>query len=248
MVSAVERTMCQQLNTLSGETKMKLNDLVRMASKEEFQKNLARISHRLRFVGQHLGTRHDLGSGCKVFQAFGESTAAQLDILKELFDGPIEITAGVCRTIFEIYVTLLYCLSTATRLSDYASQAATDEISLYKSVKKLTNESTDEKHLQLIDGRINDIRDWISRNGLNLKPERASISSMAREVGLGAEYDTLYGIFSKYIHASAWLVLRPRSHTDLPSFRVPMQLHSQLYAGCILKKLEELQSTPNQAL
>jgi hypothetical protein len=64
--------------------------------------------------------------------------------------------------------------------------------------------------------------------------------AFAKEIGLKNEYESMYGIYSKYVHASAWFVLRKRDHIDLPMYRMPMQIHTQLYAGDTLKRLEEL--------
>ena len=79
-------------------------------------------------------------------------------------------------------------------------------------------------------------------------PWRVSLYQMAKEIGLKGEYDAMYGIYSKYVHASAWFVLRKRDHIDLPTYRMPMQLHTQLYAADTLKRLEELKEGTEQQL
>ena len=66
---------------------------------------------------------------------------------------------------------------------------------------------------------------------------------MAKAVGVEPDYDCLYGLYSKYVHASAWFILGGRDHIDLPIFRQVMWLHTQLYAGDSLTRLEELTTT-----
>jgi hypothetical protein len=98
-----------------------------------------------------------------------------------------------------------------------------------------------------LDGHIEQILGTLQKHGKSLKPDRPSLFQMAKEVGLGNEYQTLYDIYSKYVHASAWFVLRKREHIDLPMYRIPMQLHTQLYAAETLKRLEDIRDRTEQA-
>lgn len=221
----------------------RLKDYAKIGSASEVRANLEDLATNLRKAGQALLKRQDLGIGCRVYPEIGRSTAEQLQLLAKLFEEPIEITANVCRTVFEINVTLRYCLSLPVRLDAFANQAGTDEISIYKSIKDLADEDTDRRKLDLLDQHMNQIRDILRKHGRSLKPDRTSMFQMAKEVGLKDEYDSMYGIYSKYVHASAWFVLRKRDHIDLPVYRITMQLHTQLYAADTLNRLQELHDT-----
>jgi hypothetical protein len=91
-------------------------------------------------------------------------------------------------------------------------------------------------------GHIEHIRETVQRHGKPLKPDRPSLFQMVREVGLQDEYEALSGLYSKYVHASAWFVLRKRDHIDLPPFRIAVQLHTQIYAADILARIEGLRA------
>ncbi len=194
----------------------------------------------LHSAGVALLPRNDLGVGCRVYPGIARSTAEQLQLLAKHLEEPIEITANICRTVFEINVVFRYCLSSNDKLNEYADQSGTDEISIYKSIKGLADENTEPKNLELLEQHICQIRSVLEKHGRNLKPERPSLFQMAKEVDLKDEYQSMYGIYSKYVHASAWFVLRKREHIDLPMYRVPMQLHTQLYAADTLYRLQEL--------
>lgn len=225
---------------------MRLRDIAKLEGKGELQANLSRFEDRLRSVGEALYHRTDLGLGCRVYPAVADATAGQLNLLSRLFEEPIEITANICRTVFEINVVFRYCLSSLQRLDDYTTQAGTDEISIYKSVKELADEDADPKNLRILDEHIDQIRSTLKKHGKSLKPDRPSLFQMTKEVGLENEYQTLYGIYSKYVHASAWFVLRKREHIDLPMYRNTMQLHTQLYAADTLKRLEDRRDKTDQ--
>ncbi|NCO52512.1 MAG: hypothetical protein GW875_10475 [Deltaproteobacteria bacterium] len=219
---------------------MQLRDKTQFGENENFRVNLERQSERLRSVGKELYHRMDLDIGCRVFPAIAEATAGQLDLLGRFFEEPIEITANICRSIFEINIVFRYSLSSTQHLDDFAAQIGSDEISIYKSLKKLADDKTDPNNIKVIDAHIEQIRNTMRKHGKSLKPDRPSLSQMAKEVGVEKEYEIFYGIYSKYVHASAWFVLRKREHIDLPMYRTPMQLRAQLYAGDTCKRLEDL--------
>lgn len=218
----------------------RIGDHVRQGSWADLRKTLGDLETRLREIGDALFAREDLREGCRVYPAIAHSTADQIHLLATYAEERIEITAGVCRLVFEMNVLLRYCLSSPARLTAYADQAVTDEISMHKAIKRLTHSGTNPSTIQAIDQRIAELRDLMSRHGRNLSPERCSTAQMAKEAGLQDDYDALYGLYSKYVHASAWFVLRPRGHTDTAEYRMLMQINTQVYANDTLHRLSEL--------
>lgn len=231
-----------------GEEMKCLNDYAKIGTVSDVRKNLKELEKKLRSAGSALSQSHDLGVGCRVYPEIARSTAEQLELLAKHIEEPIEIIASICRTVFEINVVFRYCLSSSDRLNAYADQSGTDEISIYKAIKGLADKDTDPKNIEFLDQHINHIRSVLKKHGRNLKPKRVSLYQMTKEIGLKDEYDSMYGIYSKYVHASAWFVLRKRDHIDLPMYRMTMQLHTQLYADNSLKRLEELKDGTEQEL
>jgi hypothetical protein len=219
---------------------MRLKDIAAFGTNEEVQARLEEIQAELYRFRDALWNRRELEVGCRVYPGIARSTAEQLELLKKHLEDPIEISASVCRTVFEINVVFRYCLSSNERLNAYADQAATDEISIYKSIKQLAEEDTDPNNLKLLDDHMNQIRAVMMKHGRDLKPERATTYQMAKEIGLGDEYDAMYGIYSKYVHASAWFVTRPRDHIDLPPFRLALLVNSQVYSLDTVARLSAL--------
>jgi hypothetical protein len=218
----------------------RIGDHVRQGSWADLRKTLGDLERQLRSAGDALFHREDLQEGCRVYPAIARSTADQIQLLATHAEERIEITAGVCRLVFEMNVVLRYCLSSQARLMAYADQSVTDEISTHKAIKQLAHSGTNPITIHAIDQRIAELRDLMSRHDRNLSPERCSTAQMAKEVGLQEDYDALYGLYSKYVHASAWFVLRPRGHTDTAEYRMLMQIRTQVYANDTLHRLNEL--------
>lgn len=215
----------------------KLGDLVIHGSAEELRKALLALEGSLNEISNKLRARRDIGNANGVYAGVGRSTADQLALMRENVDGPIEITACVVRTVFEINLALRFCCLSLDNMNAFIAQSVTDEISIYKAIKRLAHEGTPSESLTVIDTHIESLRSKLHRHNLPLKPHRVTTSKMAEAVGLSSEYDTMYAIYSKYVHASAWLVLREKRTTDAPTFRLPMQANAQLYAVDTLERL-----------
>lgn len=218
----------------------RLRDFTQCGSVAELRSNLKEMETKLLSAGAALWDRIDLELGCRVYPGIARATAEQLQLLEKHLEEPIEITASVCRMVFEINVVLRYCLSSKSRLDAFADQSVADEISIYKGIKGLADEDTNPKNLEIIDQKLNQLRTFMEARGRNPKPERPPVSQMAKDVGLKKEYEAMYGIYSKYVHASAWFIVRKRDHFDQPMYRMSMHLHTQLYAADTLGRLQEL--------
>jgi len=218
----------------------RIGDHVRQGSWDDLRKTLGDLESQLRSAGDALFVREDLQEGCRVYPAIARATADQIRLLATHAEQPIEITAGICRLVFEMNVVLRYCLSSPENLVNYADQAVSDDISIHKAFKKLSHSGTNPATIEAIDQRIAELRDLMARHNRNLSPDRFSTAQMAKEVGLRDDYEALYGLFSKYVHASAWFVLRPRAHTDTPDYRMSMQVNTQVYANDTLHRLRTL--------
>lgn len=219
---------------------MQIRDLVVFGSNDELKNNLQTIANRLESVAKRLYLRKGMGDASRVYPRIARSTADQLELLSRLISEQIEITANVCRTVFEINVTFRFCLSLPERLADFTTQRGTDEISIWKAIKKMPTEGDQSAGLATLELRIEHLRATLERHGRLAKPARPSLREMAKAVDLESDYDCLYSLYSKYVHASAWFVLGERDHVDLPVIRQIMQIQAQLYATDTLGRLEEL--------
>ena len=218
---------------------MRLSDKVQNGSIEDVQNNLNKMADELEALCEKVYKKNLYSSTCRVLSMFALTTSEQLRMLSRLIYEPIEITANVCRSIFEMNIVLKFCLLNDKNLEDFATQRVTDEISIYKNVKKLGEADRSGKEIKILNDYIKELKSKLEKYSRPFKPDRYSIYQMAKEVGLQSEYDSLYGLYSKYVHASAWFVLGQRDHIDLESFRQIMVVHSQYYASMIWADIEE---------
>jgi hypothetical protein len=218
----------------------RLRDITKTGSAEDLKEALSNLEISLDTTAGKLFARKDIGNANGLYAGIGTTTARHLSILRENLEGPIEIAACVVRTVFEINITLRYCCLSAENMEAFIAQAFSDEISLWKSFKKLASGDPPQASVATLNSRIEVIREWLRRQNLPTSPDRRAVSEMANAVGLKKEYETMYNIYSKYVHASGWLVLRRKEVIDNDNFRSVMQLHTQLYAHDTLARLKEV--------
>jgi hypothetical protein len=89
----------------------RIGDHFRRGSWDDLRRILGDLERQLRSVGDALFVREDLQEGCRVYPAIARATADQIRLLATHAEQPIEITAGVCRLVFEMNVVLRSCLS-----------------------------------------------------------------------------------------------------------------------------------------
>ncbi len=228
---------------------MRLSDKVKVGSEEDLKTNLHYLADRLEKTASSLFKKNNIGLVCRVLPRFARATADQLKMLTQRFDDQIEISANICRSVFEINITLRFCLSDFQHLENFATQRVTDEISIYKNLKRLKTVGDNTQQITEINKHIDHLRSILAKHDRSSKTDRLSLMQMAKNVGLQNDYEALYGLYSKYVHASAWFVLGERDHIDLPVFRQIMWIHTQMYSADSLERLENylLQETTEQS-
>lgn len=175
-----------------------------------------------------------LGIGAVVLSSMLRCAATQLQILEVGWSLPLEISAGACRTAFELYVRAKLVEKNPTALRDFYVERVFDEKSLGAAFLRLTGESTQAADLRPIHERISELDQYIARNGL-VKPPTASLSQfkLAEEAGLSEEYKSLYNFYSKYTHASSWLVNTKPNDRNGHGYRSILQTMTQVYVGAV---------------
>jgi len=100
----------------------RLKDYSKIGTVSDVKNNLKKLEKKLPSAGGTLSQSYDLGLGCRVYTEIARSTAEQIQLLTKHIEEPIEITANICRTVFEINIIFRYCFSSTNRPNRYADQ------------------------------------------------------------------------------------------------------------------------------
>lgn len=210
-----------------------IRDHIRHVDESAVQEALqARRAQLERSAEQLLEQRELLGIGAVVLSNILRCAAGQLYILEVGWSLPLEISAGACRTAFELYVRTKLAEANPAALRDFYVERAYDEKSLAAAFLRLTGEHTPASDREPIEARIAEVDGYIARNGLS-KPATASASQfkLAKDAGLADEYKSLYNFYSKYTHASSWLVNTKPEDRNGEGYRAILRTMAQVYVG-----------------
>jgi hypothetical protein len=166
-----------------------------------------------------------------------EYASKQIVRLAELHSAGIELHAWTARNVFEAYLICELIVRSPVKAKQFISQKATDELQIYEGLLGLADDPDDPSRQPIIE-RSEHIRRTLAKHAM---PEGRpwSVASLAKQTGHGAEYETFFKLYSKYIHASAWLIFGNSEEVDTIIFATIFLRKAQSYAALILSRVEE---------
>jgi hypothetical protein len=180
-----------------------------------------------------------LDEACRVFPNVLRCIARQLRLLEGSSNLPVEAAAGACRIVFELNLRVRLMMQKPEFIRTFLAERLFEEISLLNAIRRLADKDTDPSHLKSIDSRIEEIQRYIAKHKVS-KPEPQSTFHLAEATGLEEEYKSLYGFYSKYTHASSWLVNATfEGEGGDEGNRNIFQIQTQLYAFESLKRIQD---------
>ena len=222
---------------------MEMRNLVAAGDNDGVAENLGRQQLRLLAVADKLGKMESLGIRARVVPNICSATARHLKITQLNRQNPIEVMAFACRMTFELNLELRYVMLSDGNLDDFAKRRATEEIDFLNAFCELADSAPQLPNgdRTTIQGRIGELNQLLEKWG-DPRPSGTGpqVRAMAVATGVLNEYQRFYRFYSKYVHASSWLVNAPYETLDDEKFRIIFSLQTQLYAGDTCSQAEKL--------
>lgn len=158
--------------------------------------------------------------------------------------GPLALLAFCTRTVFELNVRTRHVLLSPANLKQWMAEAADDHVELLKAIIGIAEPD---------DPRAGSLRHDLQRiEGLKVKhklPELrkadTQIAALAREINLEQEHKSLFKIFSKLVHPTAYLVNSANVMEDA-QMRNVLLVHFQIYALDLFKRITDEIGVPSE--
>lgn len=167
-----------------------------------------------------------LGAFSRVFPGILICVGRQLILMEHAGAFPVEVTAGAGRVTFEAMVLVARMGLNQRRIDEFEATRWFEEAELLRRLNRLSPAPWLQERRQAA-------LEHIRRHNLR-RPATVSIADQAKSVRMKPFYDSLYGLFSKYTHASAWLFSECAQEDDSIYRDVFIPLTYQL-AGDVLK-------------
>jgi len=167
-------------------------------------------------------------------KALGSYTGVLFDRLISHRDFPIEYNAISARNLFECYLLIAYIIKDPSKAKDFLSQKAYEELEINEGFLSLKTANTSEASIKQIHDRMDYIKELMKNHGLT--PSKSwNVRYLAEQTNNKLEYVAFFKLYSKYIHASSWIVNSHNDEYDNPVFKNIFILQGQHYASCITK-------------
>jgi len=140
----------------------------------------------------------------------------------------VEHAARAVRNVFEANVIARYVCASRENTVHWIQLRVKGEADILRASLILKGGDSDPRVLP-IRQRIAELERYMADRGAAMPRPLPRWSTLAKDGGVEEDYQLLYGVFSKYIHPSAWTIVRPDTSWD-PLFANLFVVHAQMYA------------------
>ena len=78
-----------------------------------------------------------------------------------------------------------------------------------------------------------------------MKPQKSSsMADLSKKAGVHNEHKALYRLYSKYVHASAWLLFSTKERARANDVRTIFTIKTQFYAGDTFARISDAVALP----
>jgi len=221
---------------------MRIEDLVRYGTDEEIQQQLHFFEAQLSNLAAKIRTSKPRNEKYLALYNLTIYAVHQLNRLRLMEHPPTEYYAWITRNLFEIYLIILYILSSPEHLRNFFKQRAMDEIQILEGVKELA-ESPHQQEVIILESRINEIKKVLFKHEAQMT-KHLPTAKLAKITGMEKEYKAFFKLYSKYVHPSSWVVNAKPEEAHSPEFRNIFLIQAQLYTGFIAKKVSDETNIP----
>lgn len=169
------------------------------------------------------------------FCAFG---ARELRHVAQFYPHDVAGLAWAARNLFESSLIVRYVLSSDDALRSWLGQALNDEKEFIEGVLAQSNPEELPHASNALNTRLKTLQTLAAKYGLEYsKPFR--MQRLAEKLGEENEYDSLFKLFSKYVHPSSVYLNKWAHAVPDEAWLDVFLVKSQLYAGYIIRAVSE---------
>lgn len=204
---------------------------------EQVVNGLRVLGAQLSSASQNVPVRDNQDAVGFSLRRIAEYASKQIVRVAELYSAGIELHAWTARNLFEAYLICEFILRDEANAKQFVSQKATDELQINEGALGLADDPDDPNCGPIIK-RNEHIRRTLAKHAL---PERRPwpVADLAKRTGHKSEYQAFYKLYSKYVHASAWLIFGKSEEVDTLVYHNIFLMQAQKYAALILSRAEE---------
>ncbi len=135
---------------------------------------------------------------------FVACSVTYLEITRNAIPAPIQVVALCTRSVYELYLLARKVLPDAQERRRWLDETASDNVAVMEAWYELIGASS--PLAGTLRGQIDVFKSSIKAKGINVLQKPSRIVDLAKEFGLEKEHKALFGLVSKLVHPSAFLI------------------------------------------
>jgi len=172
---------------------------------QEIQKNLLELSGKATALGHRITETLERSEKNVALSNFCGYISGELRHVSGFYPDNISGLAWLTRNLFETNLIIRHVLTSESNFLEWLGQALQDEKDVIDGLLSLSTDSRTSPAETQRRVRLAELQDMAHRHVLKFsKPFR--ISEIAKPLDLLEEYNSLYKLFSKYVHPSSLLI------------------------------------------
>jgi len=169
-----------------------------------------------------------------------------VDLYAQNPSGPLPLHAFCTRTVFELNVRVRHVLLSPDNLKKWVAETAQDRTELLEAIIGIAE--ANDPRTEIVRTELNRIASLKLKHHLpEVRKSDTQVATLAREVGLERERKSLFKIFSKLVHPTAYLVNSGNVMTD-PQMGDLLLVHFQIYTRDLLKRISDEMGVPPEVI
>jgi hypothetical protein len=224
----------------------KLSDIVTPGTTADLRRRLADTSLQLvrlcKWIIDHHGRTEESATICNLLSA----ARSYLILAAENAENHLSVLALCVRSLYELDLRTRLVLTSPNKMREWEAEAAADKIELLEGILQLSSSVENTESRRVLQNEISRLQSLLERHGMPPVDHIPSTAALAKSAGLHEDHKALFKLFSKLVHPSSYLV-NDYSSAASPEVLAVLQIHLQLYAGDIIKRVCVALSIPDDA-
>lgn len=210
----------------------RLTDIVQYGSPQDIREALLNIKSVILETTNWINQNTVSDQQNLVLNNFLFASVPYIDLILSQTNAPTQLLAFCARNLYELHLQCRYVQRSESCLKQWVAEAATDHLEIMEGLLGLDADNHANQH-NILKEAINQKEALLKKHNLERK-KPYSAGNIAKDLGKENEHQSLFKIFSKFLHPTSYLVNSSIEEVQHPQIKNMLIIHIQLYAWDII--------------
>lgn len=216
---------------------IKMKDKIKIGKVEDLKNNIGEMINKVEALSKKIKAKDVKNEKIIVLNNIVVKLIEYLEVYKICIEYNVEILGFITRNLFELNLVTRFILRDDKNLKTFISELLTDRKDICEGFMGLSENRANNSYAILIN-QVREIEKKANEKGYELK-KPTKVFKMAKDVEVLDEYNIFYKFFSKYSHATSFVINADPSEKYSIEYRNILIIQAGKYAGDIVYIIEK---------